>query len=119
MFESSSNVRGVTQRSNYRSNQAAVYRRRRVVGALLVGGALAAMVWMFAIVGANLESTPPAAPQATEVVYVRAGESLTSLAQRIAPDLPTAGVIAQLREINGLETSGLAVGQALRVPAYK
>lgn len=122
LFDRVSNTRGaVTARSNTTAaDAAAIYRRRRVVGALLVGGVLAAMVWMLAVVGASVaDSATPATPAATEVVYVRAGESLTALAERIAPELPSNGVIAQVRALNGLETSGLSVGQALRVPTYK
>lgn len=93
---------------------------RRWLGALLVGGMLAAMVWLVIIVGEGVESAAaPEVPASTSVVYVRSGESLTALAERIAPELPTAGVIAQVRELNGLETSGLYVGQALVVPDYR
>lgn len=106
--------------SETRLPSAEVFRRRRWAGALLVGGALACLVWAFVLVGASYQDAAmPAGPAATQVVYVRAGESLTDLAQRIAPELPPVGVIAALRELNGLETSGLAVGQALVVPRYR
>ncbi|MBM7367693.1 LysM peptidoglycan-binding domain-containing protein [Gordonia hydrophobica] len=92
----------------------------RWVGALVVGGLLAAMVWVVMIVGVGERETASAqTPAATSVVYVRAGESLTALAHRIAPELPAAGVIAQVRKLNGLETSGLTIGQALIVPDYR
>ncbi|WFN94494.1 LysM peptidoglycan-binding domain-containing protein [Gordonia sihwensis] len=97
----------------------AVYRRRRWAGAAVVGGTLAGMVWLLALVGAGYQdAATPESPAATHVVYVRSGESLTALAERIAPELPSAGVIAQLRDLNGLETSGLHVGQALIAPQY-
>ncbi|WP_051198236.1 LysM peptidoglycan-binding domain-containing protein [Gordonia shandongensis] len=90
------------------------------VTALLVGTVLAGLVWLIAIVGAGYQDAAvPESPAATQVVYVRSGESLTSLAQRIAPDLPADGVIGQLRRLNGLETSGLHVGQALVAPDYR
>lgn len=90
------------------------------MGALLVGGVLAGMVWLMAIIGGGLEdAATPATPGTTEVVYVRSGESLSALAERIAPELPTAGVIAQVRALNSLESSGLRVGQALVVPDYR
>ncbi|MBY4569733.1 peptidoglycan-binding protein [Gordonia sihwensis] len=96
-----------------------VYRRRRWAGAAVVGGTLAGMVWLLALVGAGYQdAATPESPAATHVVYVRSGESLTALAERIAPELPSAGVIAQLRDLNGLETSGLHVGQALIAPQY-
>ncbi|WP_347954341.1 LysM peptidoglycan-binding domain-containing protein [Gordonia aichiensis] len=102
------------------ARHAAAVRRRRRWGAFAVGGTLAAVVWVLALVGAGYEDAmTPATPSSTQVVYVRAGESLSSLAQRLAPDLPPAGVISQLREINGLQTSGLTVGQALIAPRYR
>jgi len=123
-IERASDRSAVTARSNTRGAatvySAAVERRRRWMGALLVGGALAAMVWLMAIVGGGLQDAgTPASPAATEVVYVRSGESLTALAARIAPELPAAGVIAQVRALNSLESSGLRVGQALVVPDYR
>ncbi|EGD54019.1 peptidoglycan-binding lysin domain-containing protein [Gordonia neofelifaecis NRRL B-59395] len=107
------------RRSLVAPESVAVYRRRRWVGALVGGGVLAGMVWLLAIVGAGYQdAATPATPGATQVVYVRSGESLSALAERIAPSLPTDGVIAQLRELNGLETSGLHVGQAIIAPQY-
>lgn len=92
----------------------------RWIGALIVGGVLAAMVWLVMIVGVGAQdAATPETPAATSVVYVRAGESLTALAHRIAPELPADGVIAQVRKLNGLETSGLTIGQALVVPDYR
>ena len=88
---------------------------------VLVAGLLAGMAWLVLLIGGDAGETAagPAAPAATSVVYVRSGESLSSLAERIAPDLPVDGVIAQVRELNGLESSGLVVGQPLVVPDYQ
>ncbi|ALG86747.1 hypothetical protein ACH46_09140 [Gordonia phthalatica] len=78
------------------------------------------MAWLVLMIdGGAQDGAAPVTPAATSVVYVRSGESLTSLAERIAPDLPVDGVIAQVRELNGLETSGLVVGQPLIVPDYR
>lgn len=97
---------------------------RRRIGGLLVAGLLAAMAWLVLMIGDGAydgahDGAVPVTPTATSVVYVRSGESLSSLAERIAPDLPVDGVIAQVRELNGLETSGLVVGQPLIVPNYR
>jgi hypothetical protein len=102
-----------------RSNTEAVFRRRRVVGAVLLGAVLAGTVWVLAIIGGSYQdAATPDVPAVTQVVHVRSGESLTDVARRIAPDLPAAGVVAQLRAMNGLETSGLRVSQSLVAPAY-
>jgi len=98
----------------------AVYqRRRRAAAGLLTGIALAVLVWVLAIVGNTVEDAAGMPPSSTEVVHVRSGESLTSLAERIAPDLPADGVIAVVRELNDLSTSGLLPGQPLVVPVYR
>ncbi|MCW2678828.1 MAG: peptidoglycan-binding protein [Frankiales bacterium] len=54
-----------------------------------------------------------AAPVATTV---QPGESLWSLAQRIAPENDPREVIAQIRRLNDLETAELQVGQHLLLP---
>jgi hypothetical protein len=58
------------------------------------------------------EATGPALVQTT----VQPGESLWSVAQRIAPDNDPREVIAQIRRINDLESSQLLVGQQLLLP---
>ena len=47
---------------------------------------------------------------------VQPGETLWSVAQRIAPDNDPRDVVAQLRRINSLPTSGLHAGQQLLLP---
>ncbi len=102
-----------------RSNIEAVYRRRKVVGSIVLGAIMAGGVWILAILGGSYEAAAdPSVPAATQVVHVRSGESLTDVARRIAPDLPAAGVVERLRAMNGLETSGLRVSQSLVAPAY-
>lgn len=118
----SSNTVSVLTRSNVsagvRSSDAAAARRRWTAG-VLAGLGLAMMVTVFAIVGHDYQQATAEAPAATEVVHVHTGESLSSLAARIAPDQPTAAVVATVRELNDLQTSGLRPGQALLVPAYR
>lgn len=97
-------------------------RRRRMAGTaagLLVGLGLAAGFSLMGMVGDDYERAVTGSPAATEVVHVRSGESLSALAARIAPDRPPAAVIATVRDLNGLTTSGLRPGQALVVPAYR
>jgi len=47
---------------------------------------------------------------------VQPGDTLWSVAQRIAPDNDPREVIAQIRRINDLTTSGLQAGQQLLLP---
>lgn len=60
-------------------------------------------------------STEPTGP-ALEQTVVQPGESLWSVAQRIAPDNDPREVIAQIRRINDLESTRLVVGQQLLLP---
>lgn len=48
---------------------------------------------------------------------VQPGESLWSVAQRIAPDNDPREVVAQIRRLNDLESAELQVGQHLLLPA--
>lgn len=110
-----------TQPQRHRSQldaQAAVYRRRRSVAGVAVGAALAGLVWFFAIVGGEYQASVEPAPSSTAVVHVRAGESLSAVASRVAPQMPVETVINRLVELNHLRTSGLTVGQALVAPVY-
>ncbi|MFC3244394.1 hypothetical protein ACFOJ6_21365 [Gordonia humi] len=97
------------------SNIDPAIRRRRTIGALGVGAVLAGAVWLVAVVGSNVEdAATPSTPGSTQVVHVRTGESLSDVAQRIAPTLPVAGVVEQLRELNHLDTAGLQGRSAAR-----
>ncbi|CKS63747.1 membrane protein [Mycobacterium tuberculosis] len=44
------------------------------------------------------------------------GESLYDVAVRVAPNAPTRQVADRIRELNGLQTPALAVGQTLIAP---
>lgn len=50
------------------------------------------------------------------VVRVETGESLHDVAVRVAPNAPTRQVADRIRELNGLQTPALAVGQTLIAP---
>ncbi len=87
--------------------------------AVLTGVALALLVWLVAVAGSDYQQSTTPTPAATEVVHVRAGESLNSVAARVAPDLPRQAVIDEIARMNEMSGSGLQVGQALLVPAYR
>ncbi|NMN99921.1 LysM peptidoglycan-binding domain-containing protein [Gordonia sp. TBRC 11910] len=95
-----------------------MYRRRRGVAGVLVGAALGGFVWFFAIVGNDYAAATAPEPTSTAVVHVRAGESLNSVAVRVAPQIPAQAVIAEIVELNHLHASALRVGQALVTPVY-
>ncbi|MEE4022846.1 LysM peptidoglycan-binding domain-containing protein [Gordonia sp. PKS22-38] len=96
-----------------------IARRRATAASVLVGAALALMVWVVAIVGSDYAASVEPAPVGTEVVHVRQGDSLSTIADRVAPGVPRDAVIAQIVERNDLSSSGLRVGQALVAPAYR
>ena len=59
-----------------------------------------------------------AGPEPTTVDYqVRAGDTLWTIAGEVAPDEDVRGVIAQIRDLNDLESSLIFPGQILVVPA--
>lgn len=55
-------------------------------------------------------------PDRLAVVRVETGESLYDVAVRVAPNAPTRQVADRIRELNGLQTPALAVGQTLIAP---
>lgn len=55
-------------------------------------------------------------PDRLAVVRVQTGESLYDVAVRVAPNAPTRQVADRIRELNGLQTPALAVGQTLIAP---
>ena len=98
----------------------ATYRRRRAAAvAVLVGAGLAALVWTIGLIGADYQEATTPSPTGTEVVHVRAGESLNTLADRVAPDVPREVVVADIIDLNDMSGSGVRVGQPLLAPAYR
>lgn len=78
-----------------------------VVTAVVAGAGLAGL--------ATADATTPAAPEPVAVV-VEPGETLWSLARRVAPGQDPRPVVEQLRRLNGMEGAGLAAGQRLLLP---
>lgn len=113
---------GPTPRGTRCSGEAAVtvYRRRRAAAlAVLVGAGLAVAVWVIGIVGADYQRSVMPAPVSTEVIHVRAGDSLSTIAGRVAPGMPEQAVIDEIVDLNDLPSSGLRVGQPLLAPTYR
>lgn len=55
-------------------------------------------------------------PTAFEYVVAEPGDSLWSLAQRVAPGVDTRDVVYELKRLNQLEGSDIAVGEELAIP---
>ena len=96
-----------------------IARRRASATGVLVGALLAAGVWVLVIVGNNYADAVAPDPTGTAVVYVRSGESLSSVAARVAPGYPVEAVVERIRELNDLASSGVVPGQPLLVPRYR
>ena len=97
----------------------AARRRRAAVLAVLAGVGLALTVWVVGTVGADYQRASMPSSTSTQVVHVRSGESLSSIAARVAPDMPRQTVIDEIIDLNDLPSSGLRVGQPLVTPAYR
>ena len=90
---------------------------RRGRGLLLV----ALVVLLFAAFAAGRAASQAAGarearPQVAQVT-VQPGETLWSVARRVAPERDPRQVVTQLRQLNALPTAGLRAGQQLLLPA--
>ncbi|MDH3009770.1 LysM peptidoglycan-binding domain-containing protein [Gordonia alkanivorans] len=97
---------------------AVIRRRRRTATAILAGVGLALAVWVIAVVGQNYAATVTPSSVGTEVVHVRSGDSLSTIASRVAPEMPREAVVDEIIQLNDLPSSGLRVGQPLLAPRY-
>jgi LysM repeat protein len=89
-------------------------RRGRTLLVLLLAGLLLA-AFSLGQQDTQAASVVGAQPELQSVV-VQPGESLWSVAQRVAPDNDPREIVAQIRRLNDLETSSLQVGQHLLLP---
>jgi nucleoid-associated protein YgaU len=83
-----------------------------VVLSLVVLAVGAGLVWLAAL-SAPRAAAPPAAPHA---VTVQSGDTLWSIATRIAPERDPRAEVAALEKRNGLAGVELVPGQVLQVP---
>ena len=88
-------------------------RRGRV---LLLTALVAVLFGAFSLGRSVSEAAAPTAQPAEHVVTVEQGDSLWTLARRVAPDHDPRDVVAQIRELNDLSSSGLVPGQQLVLP---
>lgn len=75
-------------------------------------------VWLGLLAQTGAERAAPAlgSPEQLAVVYVMDGESLRSLASRVAPDSPVDRVVDRIRDLNQLGSSAIEAGQSLIAP---
>lgn len=66
--------------------------------------------------GAEAEVRPMGAGEVLAVVHVQDGETLSSLALRVAPDSPVDRVVDRIRDLNKLDSAGIEAGQSLIAP---
>lgn len=97
---------------------AAGRRRLRALLAVVVGVGLALAVWSVWLIGSDYQDARTPQPVATQVVHVRDGESLSGVAARVAPDVPSSTVVDELVDLNHLDGASVGVGQTLLAPRY-
>lgn len=95
------------------ANHTRLTRRGRV---LLLTALVAVLFGAFSLGRSVSEAAAPSTQPAQHVVTVEHGDSLWTLAQRVAPDNDPRDVVAQIREINDLSSAGLIPGQQLVLP---
>ncbi|MDA3147919.1 LysM peptidoglycan-binding domain-containing protein [Leucobacter sp. UCMA 4100] len=93
-------------------------RRGRLVFSTLAASVVVAGIALGALffpssAQASIENTDPVA---FEYIVAEPGDSLWSLAQRIAPGVDTRDVVYDLKRLNQLEGSDIVVGQEIAVP---
>ncbi len=90
-------------------------RGRAVVAALAAAPLVAGLVFATVTAPANAGNETGTASFLT--VTVEAGDSLRSIAERIAPEADPREVVGELKRLNALEDSALLAGQTIAIPA--
>jgi LysM repeat protein len=98
---------------NTTANHTRLTKRGRV---LLLAALVAVLFGAFSLGRSVSEAAPPSAQPAQHLVTVQQGDSLWTLAQRVAPDNDPRDVVARIRDLNDLSSSSLTPGQQLVLP---
>jgi hypothetical protein len=98
-----------------RRHQRAVYRRRRVLAALVGLGIVLAIARAGVMFGGSYIATPERLPHVHHVV-VQSGDSLWSVAERLAPGRDVRPIVDAMEK--SLGTSTLIAGEAIDVATY-
>jgi hypothetical protein len=97
-----------------------ITRRGRAALAALGALPLIAGAFVFGLNGGGAVASGETSDVEFQYVTVRAGESLWSLAEEIAPDSDPRDVVSDILSLNQLSSAGLEPGQRLAVPgAYE
>ena len=91
-------------------------RRGRALLVLVLAGLLLTAFSMGRTGSQAAQEAGGGAAQQLEQTTVQPGDSLWSVAERVAPDNDTREVVAQIRRLNDLTGSDLLVGQMLLLP---
>jgi hypothetical protein len=97
-----------------RSHQRAVYRRRRILAALVGLGLVLTVARAGAALGGSSLATPERLPHVQQVV-VQPGDTLWSIARRVAPGHDVRPVVDAM--VQSLRTSTVFAGETISVPA--
>jgi hypothetical protein len=97
-----------------RSHQRAVYRRRRVLAALVGLGLVLATVRVGVTLGGSSLASPERLPHVQQIV-VQPGDSLWSIAGRVAPGHDLRPIVDAMAD--SLGTGALRAGETIPVPA--
>ena len=97
-----------------RSNLRVTRRGRAILVLALV--TLALVAFSLGRIGSSQAATELKAPVRYAQTTVHSGETLWSVAKRVAPGHDPRAVVEQLRELNHLDSAGLQAGQQLLLP---
>lgn len=89
-------------------------RRGRVV--VFVLGLLALLAVGVVLAAGSVATPEPGAAEPTTVITVGTGETLWEIASEAAGDGQVRDMMAQIEDLNALESTSLQAGQQLRVP---
>ena len=109
--------RAATRRAARQDRRVRVTARGRAALLLVMVVLLLAAFAVGRSASSQATSESPAAAPAAEQITVQPGDTLWSLAERIAPARDPREVVSQIRRLNGLPTAALQAGQQLLVPA--
>lgn len=93
-----------------------ITRRGRAVVATLAALPIVAGAFVFGLNGGGAVASGEQADVEFQYVTVRAGESLWSLAEDLAPDSDPRDVVSDILSLNQLSDAGLEPGQRLAIP---
>jgi hypothetical protein len=95
-------------------------RGRMVLAVMALAPVVAVVVALSAVPAAASSASADVGSSSSSFSYVtvQAGESLWSVAERIAPAADPREVITDIQTLNGLEDSAVSAGQSLAVPSH-